>query len=107
MAEYITLLGAEDVRSAGHSMSSAATEMKRAAGEISYALEQHHRFLDDWLMRFQDAMLRDVNVGPCALCKAGVSLSKDMPAYHVTEYWEGHERALIYCNGKSAEKVEG
>jgi aromatic ring-opening dioxygenase catalytic subunit (LigB family) len=53
MAEYIHLIGAEDVRSAGHTMSSAAQEMQRAAGNISHALEMHQRFLDDWLLRFQ------------------------------------------------------
>lgn len=52
MTEYIHLIGADDVRSAGHTMSSAAQEMKRAAGEISYALENHQRFLSNWLQDF-------------------------------------------------------
>jgi hypothetical protein len=36
-------------------MSNAASEMQRAASNISAALEQHQRFMDDWLMRAQIA----------------------------------------------------
>jgi hypothetical protein len=53
---YVTLLGAEQVQSAASTMSSAADEMKRAASEIGYAFDNHHRFMDDWLMRFQQVM---------------------------------------------------
>jgi hypothetical protein len=52
MTEYIHLIGADDVRSAGHTISSAAQDMKRAAGEIGYALERHERFLQNWLQDF-------------------------------------------------------
>lgn len=51
--ESIYLNGAEDVRSAGNTMSNAADEMKRAAGNIDYTMQQHQRFLDDWLQRFE------------------------------------------------------
>jgi hypothetical protein len=53
MAEYVHLIGAEDVRRAGSEMSSAASDMQRAASSISHCLEMHHRSLDDWLMRLQ------------------------------------------------------
>lgn len=53
MAEYVTLLGAEDVCRASSQMSSAASDMQRAADSIAYSLEMHQRFLDDWLMRLQ------------------------------------------------------
>lgn len=56
MAEHVTLLGADDVRSAGYTMQSAAEEMKRAAATIDYALERHHRFMDDWLSRFEQIL---------------------------------------------------
>ena len=53
---YVHLIGAEDVRSAAHTMSSAASDMRSAAATLSHAFEMHQRFLDDWLMRLQDAM---------------------------------------------------
>ena len=56
MAGYITLLGAEDVRSAASTMSSAADDMRRAASSIEDSLERHRRFLDDWLQRFGDVL---------------------------------------------------
>lgn len=58
MAEYVHLVGAEDVRSAGSTMRSAAHEMQSAASSIAYSLECHQRFLDDWLIRL-DGMLSD------------------------------------------------
>ena len=56
---YTTLLGAEQVQSAAHTMSSAAAEMERAARNIAYAFENHQRFMDDWLMRLQEVMQGD------------------------------------------------
>ena len=50
--DYVTLLGAEQVSNAGCSMRTAADEMKRAASEMSYAFDMHHRYMDDWLQRF-------------------------------------------------------
>lgn len=63
MRDYITLLGAEDVRSAARTMSSAASEMHRAASSIAYALEAHQRFMDDWLLRAQ-AVAEDAKAQP-------------------------------------------
>jgi hypothetical protein len=56
MAEYVHLIGAEDVRAAGSRMASAADDMQRAASSIDNALERHQRFLDDWLFRFESVM---------------------------------------------------
>ncbi|WP_095203699.1 hypothetical protein [Mesorhizobium carmichaelinearum] len=58
MAEYMHLIGAEEVRSVGNAMSGAASEMRGAASSIDSAFERHHRFLDDWLQRFEAAMER-------------------------------------------------
>lgn len=55
MTDYITLLGAEDVRRAASNMTAAAHEMSRAAANIEAALQNHQRFLDDWLMRYEKA----------------------------------------------------
>lgn len=56
MSDYMTLMGADDVRAAGNRMMSAADEMKKAASEMSFAFEQHQRFLNDWLIQFQEAL---------------------------------------------------
>jgi hypothetical protein len=50
------LIGAEDVRSAGHTMARAAETMSSAAMNIHGALERHQNFLDDWLQRFEAAV---------------------------------------------------
>jgi len=51
----MTLLGADDVRSASHTMASAADRMQQAASSIQWAFEAHQRFMEDWLQRFQQA----------------------------------------------------
>jgi hypothetical protein len=56
MADYVTLMGAEDVSRAAGRMQSAADDMKRAAGEIDAAMERHRRWADDWLDRLQIAL---------------------------------------------------
>jgi hypothetical protein len=53
MAEYITLMGAEQVSSAGYTMRDAAQKMNQAAGEFESVLFRHHQFMDDWLQRFE------------------------------------------------------
>ena len=60
MADYITLLGAEQVQSAANTISSAANEMQRAADTVSCALERHQcalelhqNFMTGWLDRFE------------------------------------------------------
>lgn len=58
MADYVTLLGAEDVRSAANTMSRAADQMTQAAMNIEGALERHQRNMDDWLSRFEAAVDR-------------------------------------------------
>jgi hypothetical protein len=54
--KYITLMGAEQVQSAAGSMRSAAEQMSRAASQIDEVFARHQRFLDDWLVRFIDAL---------------------------------------------------
>lgn len=54
--KYITLLGAEDVRSAASTMRHAAGEMQSAASSIASAFQANERFMDDWLQRFQHAI---------------------------------------------------
>lgn len=71
MADYITLMGAEEVSRAGYSMRDAASTMQSAASSISHSLEMHQRFMDDWLYRL-DGTLQDrtsdlgVTLGPLA-----------------------------------------
>ena len=56
MSEYIHLIGAEDVRSAGHNMASAASDMNRAASNFESVFERHQRFMDDWLQRLENIL---------------------------------------------------
>lgn len=56
MSNYVTLVGSDGVRSAGHRIASAASEMLRAGGNIDDALERHRRWMDDWLQRFEAAI---------------------------------------------------
>ena len=51
--ETMILVGAEDVRAGGAAASHAGAEMKLAAATIDYALEQHRRWMDEWLGRFE------------------------------------------------------
>lgn len=55
MRDYVTLLGAEQVQSAANSMQDAASRMQRAADTMADAFDRHHRFMDDWLARFEAA----------------------------------------------------
>lgn len=52
----IHLIGAEDVRRAGGSMLEAANNMQRAASHIDDSMARHQRFMEDWLMRFENAL---------------------------------------------------
>lgn len=56
MSNYVTLIGSEEVSRAGYTMRDAAHEMNGAAGRIEYALEQHQRFMDDWLTRLSETL---------------------------------------------------
>lgn len=59
MAEFIHLIGADDVRSAGHKMQAAATDMSNAAANLEHTLHIHRIFMDEWLMRFEEILNRD------------------------------------------------
>lgn len=52
MAEYITLLGAEDVAHAANSMRESAHIMQQAASTMQFALEQHQQIMREWLEQY-------------------------------------------------------
>jgi phosphoribosylpyrophosphate synthetase len=61
----LVLIGADDVRSAGGTIARAAETMSSAASTISSALEQHQRFMEDWLQRFEfviDKMPQSISI---------------------------------------------
>ena len=58
MAEYITLLGAKDVRRAASEMSSAASTMRNAASEFNSAVRAQRMALDDFMFQFNAALDR-------------------------------------------------
>jgi hypothetical protein len=64
MADYVTLLGAEQVQSAAHTMREAASQMQSAASSTDYALQNHQRFMDDWLQRFEAAIDKLATLSP-------------------------------------------
>ena len=56
MSEYITLMGAEEVRRAAHEMTSAAQTMASAAGSIEFSLQRHQQFMDNWMSQLEQIM---------------------------------------------------
>lgn len=56
MAEYMHLIGAEDVRAASINMRQAADDMQRAAASISDTLEAQRRYMEEWIGRFENAV---------------------------------------------------
>lgn len=54
--DSVYLAGSEEVGRAASRMQAAAEQMKLAASNIDYALELHHRWMDDWLSRLQTAL---------------------------------------------------
>lgn len=53
MADYITLLGAENVQNAAGTMRGAADTFSSAASSLTYALEQHSRVMQDLVYELQ------------------------------------------------------
>lgn len=92
MAGYINLVGAEDVSRAGYTMRDAAQTMAQAAGSISHSLEMHQRFLDDWIVRFTEAMQPPSRGLPMPIDHAGASLSEFRFPYKNHRGEHGHRR---------------
>lgn len=59
MADYMTLLGADSVGTAGRQMLGAADTMTHAATNLEGSLERHRLFMDDWLSRFEQVLHDD------------------------------------------------
>ena len=51
--EYVYLQGSEDVQRAAGAMQSAADTMRSATGNLAGTIEQHERFMTEWLDRFE------------------------------------------------------
>jgi hypothetical protein len=56
MPDYVHLIGAEDVGRAGYQIGQAADDMKRTADVMEETFRQHRLFMDDWLIRFEQAL---------------------------------------------------
>ena len=59
MSEYVTLLGTEGVRAAGHQMERAADTMRNAAGELETALQREAQRRDEFLDRLEYILKTD------------------------------------------------
>lgn len=55
MNDYVTLLGAEDVRNAGHAITSAAGQMQQAAGSIEASFHTFLMRMEGMVERFERA----------------------------------------------------
>jgi len=56
MAEYITLLGAEQVSNAASTMKSAAHDMAQVVSNFESVLFQQRQWMEDWLIRFEQVV---------------------------------------------------
>ncbi len=56
MSEYITLLGADDVRAAGYAMKEAAHQMSAAASQFNDDVNRLQRILDEHVEGIQAAL---------------------------------------------------
>lgn len=54
--ESILLVGTEEVRRAAHSMQAAAERMANVSSNMQFVFEAHQRFLNDWLLRFEQIL---------------------------------------------------
>ena len=54
--ETIHLMGAEDVRSAGASISRSAETMRQTISYMDEILSRQQRFMDDWLLRLEQIL---------------------------------------------------
>ena len=61
MNDYMHLIGADEVKSAGSSMCSAANDLRRAADVFDESLHRHQLFLDDWLQRLEGILTNKIN----------------------------------------------
>lgn len=59
MADYVTLLGSEEVGTAGRNIRESGVNMMEAANRINESLRLHQQFMDDWLERYQQMLLTD------------------------------------------------
>lgn len=59
----VVLIGAEDVRAASNSLRGAAADVNTAASRIEFAFEQHQRFLETFLQRFEELLERKAERG--------------------------------------------
>lgn len=54
--DYMTLLGTGKVAVAGRAMAEAADTMVSAVGQLDNTLEMHQRRMEEFLVRFEDAV---------------------------------------------------
>lgn len=52
----IHLIGAEQISSAGHNMSHAASDMLRAASAIEDTMHRHQQFMTQWLQTLEQIL---------------------------------------------------
>jgi len=56
MSDYVTLMGAEQVKSAGYAMRSAAEDMNRAASSMAQAVSEQRQIFDNFLLELKDIL---------------------------------------------------
>lgn len=64
--DYTTLVGAEEVRSAGHAMERAASEMNKAVSTLDHILNQHFLRMEELVVRLETLSKTGENHGDAA-----------------------------------------
>jgi hypothetical protein len=54
--ERLLLVGTEQIQTAANTMREAAHTMGNVSGNLQVVLEANQRFLDDWLLRFEQVL---------------------------------------------------
>jgi RecA/RadA recombinase len=54
--DYVTLMGAEQVKNAAREMANAAERMNQAANQINESLLRQQQFMEQWLATFEQIL---------------------------------------------------
>ena len=53
MSDYMTLMGAEQVQNAGHTIQCSANDFRRSVESLGCYMQRHQEFMQEWLDRLE------------------------------------------------------